>query len=170
MSLRDSRASRSACGRGLRETLRQENAGCDLLGLAVPIAEGRGVPLGEARDVGERLLEIAPEHERGAVEVWLAELVARRNVGDSVGEAQILKPGCLADVEMIDRMQVVVEAGCRHFLGRECAAVLQAPVHQQDVEAAARQIGAEHQAVVAGADDDPVVASIQRRRHFRTLT
>jgi len=45
----------------LGETLRQENAGRDLLGLAVPVAEGRGVPLGEARDIGERLLEIAPD-------------------------------------------------------------------------------------------------------------
>ena len=113
----------------LGEALRQEYASRDLLGLAVPVAKGRGVPLGEARDVGERLLEIAPEHERRSVEVWLAELVARRNVGYSVAEAQILEPGCLADVEMIDRMQVVIEAGCRHFLGHEGAAVLQAPVH-----------------------------------------
>jgi hypothetical protein len=108
----------------LGEALRQEYASRDLLGLAVPVAKGRGVPLGEARDVGERLLEIAPEHERRSVEVWLAELVARRNVGYSVAEAQILEPGCLADVEMIDRMQVVIEAGCRHFLGHECATVL----------------------------------------------
>jgi hypothetical protein len=67
-------------------------------------------------------------------------------------------------------MQVVIEARCGHFLGHEGAAVLQAPVHQQNVEAAARQIRAEHQAVVAGADDDPVVAPVQRRRHIRSLT
>ena len=66
-------------------------------------------------------------------------------------------------------MQVVIEAGCGHFLGHERAAVLQAPV-QQDVEAIAREIGDEHQAVVAGADDDPVVASVQRRRHVPILT
>ena len=66
----------------LGEALRQEYAAGDLLGLAVPLAEGRGVPLGEARDVGERLLEIAPEHQRRAVEMRLAELVARRDVGD----------------------------------------------------------------------------------------
>jgi hypothetical protein len=73
-------------------------------------------------------------------------------------------------MEMIDRMQVVIEAGCGHFLGHECAAVLQAPVDYQDVEAAAGEIGPKHQAVVAGADDDPVVASVRRRRHVRTLT
>ena len=87
---------------GLGELLRQENAGRNLLSLAVPIAEGRGVLLGKTCDVGKCLLEIAPEHERRAVEVWLAELVARRNVGDLIGETQVLEPGCFADVEMID--------------------------------------------------------------------
>ena len=121
-----------------------------------------------AIDVGERLLEVAPEHERGAVEVWLAELVAWRDIGDPVGEAQIIEPGCLADVEMIDRMQVMIKARCCHFLGHKGAAVLQAPVHQQNVEAAASEVRAEHKAMVAGADDDPVVAQVQRRRASAT--
>jgi hypothetical protein len=66
---------------------------------------------------------------------------------------------------MIDRMQVVIEARCGHFLGHEGAAVLQAPVHQQNVEAAAREVRAEHQAMVAGSDDDPVIRPLQRLRH-----
>ena len=55
-------------------------------------------------------------------------------------------------------MQVVIEARRGRLLGDQRAAVLQPAVHQQDVEAALLQIRAEHQAVMAGADDDAVVA------------
>ena len=52
---------------------------------------------GEAGDVGDGLVEVAAEHERGAVEMGLAELVARGDVADLVGEVEILEPGRLAD-------------------------------------------------------------------------
>src|SRR5262245_35745193 len=100
----------------------------------------------------------------------LAELVARRDVVDAVGEAEVLEPRRLGDVEVVDRMQIVVEAWRRHFLRTEPAAVLQAAIHHQDVEAALLQVRAEHQPVVAGADDDAVVAALQRRRHERFPT
>ena len=96
--------------------------------------------LREARDIGDRLFEIAAEHQRGAVAVRLAELVARRDVGDAFVQAQILEPRRLADVEMIDRMQVVIEAGQRHFAGAQAAAVVEPPLDQQDVEPCAGEI------------------------------
>lgn len=40
----------------------------------------------------------------------LAELIAGRDVGDALVQIQILEPGRFADVEMVDRMQIVVEA------------------------------------------------------------
>jgi len=99
------------------EPLGEENLGRDLLGFAVPVAEGLRVLLGEPRDVGQRLLEVAAEDQRRAVEMRLAELVARRDVLDAVGEIEVLEPRRLADVEMIDRMQVVIEARRGRLLG-----------------------------------------------------
>ena len=87
----------------------------------------------------------------------LAEFVARRDVGDALVQIQILEPGRLADVEMIDRMQVVIEAGQRHFARAQAAAISEPPVHQEDVEAGAGEIRAKDQPVMAGADDDPVI-------------
>jgi hypothetical protein len=87
MSLRDSSASRSSRGSGSEKRPGRKMRDVISSALRFQFAEGRGVPLGEARDVGERLLEIAPEHERRAVE---AEFVARRDTRDPVGEAQIL--------------------------------------------------------------------------------
>ena len=88
MSLLDSSASRSACGSGSEKRSGRKIFAGDLLGLAVPVAEGLRVLLGEARDVGERLLEVAAEDQRRAVEMRLAELVARRDVVDAVGEVR----------------------------------------------------------------------------------
>ena len=142
--------------------LGQENLARDLLGLAVPFAEGGGVFLGEARDIGDRLFQIAPEHQRRAVAMRLAEFVARRDVAHARVEPEVLEPRRLADVEMIDRMQVVVEAGQGHFAGAQAAAIGQPPLHQQDVETGPGEIAAEDQPVVAGADDDAVIGFFQR--------
>ena len=102
----------------------------DLLGAAVPLAEGLGVLLREAGHIGDGLFAVAPEHERRAVAVRLAEFVARRDVGDAVFEAEILEPRRFGNMEMIDGMQIVIEARRGHFFGSEAAAVLQAPVDQ----------------------------------------
>ena len=147
---------------GLRQrlgiALRQEDPPRDLLGPAVPLAERRSVPARKARDVGDGLLEVAAQHQRGAVEMRLAELVARRDVGHPAIEPEILEPGRLGDVEMVDRMQVVIEARPGHLAGRKPAAIGQAAFDQQDLQARPGEIRAQHQAVVAGADDDAVVA------------
>ena len=143
------------------EPLGQEDLRGDLLGFAVPVAEGLRVLLGEARDVGQRLLEVAAENESRAVEMRLAELVARRDVFDAVAEVEVLEPRRLADVEVIDGVQVVLEARRGDLFRHQRATVLQAAVDQQDVEPAFGEIAAEHQAVVACADDDTVVGSIE---------
>jgi len=117
--------------------------------------------LREAGDVRHRLLEVAPEHEGGAVPVRLAELVARRDVGHAFAETEVLEPGRLADVEVIDGMQVVIEAGLGCLLGAETAAVVEAPLDKEDVQSGPGEIGAEHQAVVSGANDDAVVIAFE---------
>src|SRR5262245_12560081 len=94
----------------LGEALGQEDARRDGFRPAVPFAERLGVARRKARDIGKRLVEIAAEHERGPIAMRLAELVARRDVSDLAVKPQVLEPGCLADMEMIDRMQIVMEA------------------------------------------------------------
>ncbi len=113
-----SSASRSACGSGSEKRSGRKMLAVISSALRFQSRKVCGVLLGEARDIGERLLEIAAEDQRRAVEMRLAELVARRDVGDAVAEVQVLEPRRLADVEMIDRMQVVIEARRGHFLGR----------------------------------------------------
>ena len=122
--------------------LRQQNAAGDLLGLAVPLAEGRRVLFRETRHIGDSLFEVAPENERRAVAMGLAEFIARRDVGDLVGEPEIGEPRRVADVEMIDRMQVVIEAGLGDFACAKPTAVVEPSVDQQHIEAALRQIRA----------------------------
>ena len=63
----------------------------------------------------------------------LAEFVARRNVSDALVQVQILEPRRLGDVEVIDRMQIVIEARQRHFTRTQAAAVGQPSLQQQDV-------------------------------------
>jgi hypothetical protein len=82
----------------------------DLFSLAIPFAESRGIFFREAGNVGDRLFEIAAQHECRSIVVSLAELIARRDVSDALVQIQILEPGRFADMEMIDRVQIVVEA------------------------------------------------------------
>src|SRR5215468_1050231 len=156
----------------LGEALGQQNARRDGFSPAIAFAKRFGVAPRKARDIGERLVEITPEHERGAVPMRLPELVARRDVGDLVVQPQVLEPGRLADVEMIDGMQIVIEARLGDLARRKSATVAEPSLDQQNIEASAREIAAEDQAVMAGTDDDAVIVSLQRLRHsilLRTL-
>ena len=149
----------------LGEALRQEDFGGDLLGDLVPLAKCLRVLLREAGEVCDRLLEIAAEHQRRAVGVRLAELVARRDVGDALVEPEVLEPRRLADVEMIDRVQIVIEARQRHLTRAQAAAIGQPPLDEQYLQARPREISAEDQAVMAGPDDDAVIGFLERLRH-----
>src|SRR5262245_3404096 len=143
-------------------TLRQENLRRDFLGFAVPLAESRGVLLGEPRDIGDRFFEITAEHQRGAIAMRLAKLIARSDVGDALAEVQVLEPWRLADVEMIDGMQVVVEARSCDLPRTQSAAIDKPAVDQQDIEAGAGQIASKDQPVVSGADYDAVIGFFER--------
>jgi hypothetical protein len=55
----------------------------------------------------------------------LSELVARRDVGHPVPETEVLEPRRLANVEVIDGMQVVIEAGFGCLFGAKTAAVVE---------------------------------------------
>ena len=154
----------------LGEALRNQDLARDLLGAGIPVAEGLRVARREAGNVGDRLLEVAAEHQRGAVAVRLAELVGRRDVGDPLGQPEVLEPGRLADVEVIDRMQVVVEARQGGFPGAEPAAIVEPALEQENVEPLARQVASEHQPVVAGADDDAVIGTVEGVLHCRSAS
>ena len=142
-----------------------QNARGDFLGSPVPVAKRLGVFLGEPRHVGDGLLEIAAEHQRGAVAMRLAELIARGDVGDAIFEAEILEPRRLGNVEMVDRVEVVIEAGRGRLFGHQPAAVFEPAVDQQNAQARFGEIAAEDEAVMAGADDDAVVGLFQRLGH-----
>src|SRR5262249_35754567 len=107
----------------LGEALRQKDARRDGFRPPVPFAKRLGVARRKSGDLGERLVEIATKHERSAVAMGLAEFVARGDVSDLVVKAQILEPGRLADMEMIDRMEVVIEARPGALVGGKPAAV-----------------------------------------------
>jgi hypothetical protein len=64
-------------------------------------------------------------------------------------------------VEVIDGMQVVIEAGLGFLLGAEAAAVVEATLDKEDVQAGLCEIGAKDEAVVTGADDDAVVIAFE---------
>ena len=70
----------------------------------------------------------------------LAELIARRDVSDALVQIEILEPWCFANVEMIDRVQIVIEAGQRDLACAQSAAIGQPSVDQQNFETGARQI------------------------------
>jgi hypothetical protein len=133
----------------------------DPLGFAVPLAEGGGVPLRETRDVGDGLFEVTPENEGGAIAMRLAEFVARRDVGYTFAEAEVLEPGRLANVEVIDGVQIVIEAGLGSLLGAKTTAVVQPALDNEDVESSLGEIRAEHEAVMTGSNDDPVVTPLE---------
>src|SRR5262249_56166343 len=104
-----------------------------------------------------RLLEVAPEHEGGAITVRLAEFVARRDIGHAFAEAEVLEPRRLADMEVIDGMQVVIEAGFSHLFGAKTAAVVEPTLDNEDVESTLGKIRAEHEPVMARPNHAPIV-------------
>src|SRR5262249_8918650 len=118
----------------------------------------------ETGNVGDGFLEIAAQHQRRSIVMRLAEFVARRDVSDALAQVQILEPWRFADMEVIDRVQVVIETRQRHFARAQAAAVSEPPLDQQHIEAGARKIGAEDQPVMAGAYDDAVVGFFERLR------
>ena len=164
---------RGLCQQGFALGLRQrlgitfgnKDARGDLLGAPVPVAEGVGVAPGEPRHIGNGFLAVAAEYQCGAVAVRLAELVARRDVGDTLVEPQVVEPRRIGNMEMIDGMRVVIEAGCGDLPGRKAAAILQAAIDQQDLQAGFGEVAAEDQAVMSGADDDPVIGPVERPGH-----
>ena len=85
--------SRSRCGSGSAK--RSGIRTCAVIASALRFQSRKvcRVARREARDVGDGLLEIAPEHKRGAVAMGLPEFIARRDVGDLVGEVEVLNQG-----------------------------------------------------------------------------
>ena len=95
----------------------------------------------------------------------LAELVTRRDVGDAFVQVQVPEPRRLADVKMIDRMKVMVEARQGDFARGQSAAIGEPAVDQQNVEPRTGKITAKDQPVVSGADNDAVIGFFQRFLH-----
>ena len=62
----------------------------------------------------------------------LAEFVARRDVGHTLAETEVLEPRRLADVEVIDGVQVVIEAGFGRLLGGKTAAIVEPTLDNED--------------------------------------
>src|SRR5262245_2093027 len=58
-------------------------------------------------------------------------------------------------------MQVVIEAGFGHLLGGKTAAVVEPTLDNEHVESSLGEIGAEHEAVMASANDDAIVVAFK---------
>jgi hypothetical protein len=71
----------------------------------------------------------------------------------------------MPDMEMIDRVEVVIEAGLRDLLGAQPAAVLQPTVDKKNSEAGLCEIASQNQTMVSRTDDYSVVASFQGAWH-----
>src|SRR5262249_45267780 len=67
-------------------------------------------------------------------------------------------------MEMIDRMQIVVEARQRDFPRAQSAAISKPTIDQQDVETRASQITSKDQPVVSGTDNYAVIGFFERIR------
>jgi hypothetical protein len=94
------------------------------LGPTVPIAECLCVLGGEPRNIGNRFLKIAAEDQCASVHQRHRKLVVRRHVGDTIAQLQVAKPRSVGNVEMIDRMEIVIETGLGDLERREPAAIL----------------------------------------------
>src|SRR5262249_11707397 len=64
-------------------------------------------------------------------------------------------------MEVIDGMQVVIEAGFSPLFGAKTAAVVEPTLDNEDVESTLGKIRAEHEAVMAGANDDAIVVAFE---------
>src|SRR5262245_24845269 len=64
-------------------------------------------------------------------------------------------------MEVIDGMQVVIEAGFGHLFGAKTAAVVEPTLDNEDVESSLGKIRAEHEAVMAGTNDDAIVVAFE---------
>jgi hypothetical protein len=93
--------------------------------------------------------------------VRLAEFVARRDVDHAFAETEVLEPRRLADVEVIDGMKIVIEAGLGCLFGAKTAAVVEPTFDNENVESCLGEIGAEHEAVMAGPNDDAIVVAFE---------
>src|SRR4051812_47382563 len=91
----------------------------------------------------------------------LAEFVARRDVGHTFAETEVLEPRRLANVEVIDGVQVVIEAGFGHLFCAKTTAVIEPTLDNEDVESSLGEIGAEHEAVMASTNDDAIVVAFE---------
>src|SRR5262249_21369739 len=74
-------------------------------------------------------------------------------------ETEVLEPRRLADMKVIDGVQVVIEARLGRLLGGKTAAVVEPTLDNEDVESSLGEIAAEHEAVMAGAGDDAIVVA-----------
>ena len=131
------------------------------LRLAIPFAKRRGIFPGKARDIGDRFFQIAPEHKRRSVEMRLPEFIAGRDVGDLVVQLQIPKPRRVRNVEVIDRMKIVIEAGLRDLPRRQAASIIEPPLDQQNPQPGFGQIGRQYQSVLPCSDNDSIVVFLQ---------
>ena len=66
---------------------------------------------------------------------------------------------------MIYGMQIVIEARQRGFLGHQAAAIIQPTIDDEDFEARAREIAAEHETLMTRADDDAVIGLFKSLGH-----
>ena len=139
----------------------QEDAGHDGDELVVPAAQRLGIAPAELRDGIDRTSDIRPPLERAAVAGEERDVELRLDVVCPVAlEIKISVPRHGGDGPLEKRVRVVQEAGMTRVL--ECgepAAGDRRPIDRKDPEARLAEIGGQDQRVMAGADDDAVVAT-----------
>ena len=129
--------------------------------LAIEMMErpkGLGVPLGEAAERCAGRVQVLVDDHAGAVAERGRLLHRRLDVGKSEAiELQVAQQRRMAKPHEEIGMQIEAIAGQGGLGGRAAAADPRVPLDHRDLQAGARQIGRQGQAVVPGPDHDTVV-------------
>ena len=130
-----------------------------------PAPQSGRIPQGEFRKRVHGLVEIGPPLQGSPIGQDQGDVQLGLEIDGPVpAQLQVAVPGHHRDGPVEERMGIVPEAREARVLHRgQPASGHEGPVQAQDAQAAAREVGLQHQGVVAGAENDAVLLRTHRR-------